>query len=186
MFNLNNISHVEVLHFWTGFGAADAIWEFEIWQASLDLWSYYQRFQINAQIKQQVWDLKPGPIPVGINVFCFFFHGIHWPSVETKCVLYFVTKRVKSKRIFSSQILFSLEKSHNLELQDLQNPFVLSWRNKMSPNTNIPINFMCHISGIKIFFWLWFKNIAKICNNLEEKQLLPGEYANFLQNWALI
>lgn len=116
----------------------------------------------------------------------FFSHGIHWPSVETKCVLYFVTKRVKSKRIFSSQNVFSLEKSHNLELQDLQNPFVLSWRNKMSPNTNIPINFMCHISGIKIFFWLWFKNIAKICNNLEEKQLLPGEYANFLQNWALI
>lgn len=83
-----------------------------------------------------------------------FFHGIQWPSVETKCVLYLVTKRVKSRRIFSSQIVFSLEKSHNLELRDLQTPFVLSWRNEISPNTNIPINFMCHISGIKIFFWL--------------------------------
>lgn len=90
MFNLNNINHVEVLHFWTGFGAADAIWEFEIWQASLDLWSYYQRFQINAQIKQQVWDLKPGPIPVGINFFIFFFMEFtgHLLKPNVFCILW--------------------------------------------------------------------------------------------------
>lgn len=103
-----------------------------------------------------------------------FCHEIHWPSVETKCVLYFVTKRVISKRIFSFQIVFSIEKSHNLELWDLQTPFVPSWRHKMSLNTNIPISFICHISGIKIFFWLWFKNIAKICNNLEESFFLEN------------
>lgn len=28
------------------------------------------------------------------------FHWIQWPSVQTTCALYFVTKRVKSKRIF--------------------------------------------------------------------------------------
>lgn len=146
MFNLNNL---EVLHLWTGFEIAAAIWNLRFgWHSST-------REPITRDSKLM---LKSSSKLETSNLIQFllksmgFFHRIHWPSVETKCALYFVTKRVKSKRIFSSQTVFSPEKSHNLELWDLQTPFVPSWRNKMSPNTNIPISFMCHVSGIKIFF----------------------------------
>lgn len=55
----------------------------------------------------------------------------------------------------------------------------------MSPCAYISISFMCYVSGIKISYLLVNSCLLKNLQYIEEKHILLGVYANFLQDIIL-